>query len=116
MNKNKFSSRKASTFGRTGGVGFKDTRPVGDRDYQADMQAKLHQFLNEHSTLLISETMMKTPTKAVFVRMFESVYRTIEPNYVCGTNVAEEVRNNGCHLIFVFRFHVYSPISAIRFT
>jgi SMC interacting uncharacterized protein involved in chromosome segregation len=90
-------------------------RPISDRDYQAQMQEKLQKFLSEHS-FSCTEKMLKQPTRTEFIRMFEMVYRMMEPNYDCSANIEDEVTESGGIFCkhFYCRFHAYFSISAIR--
>ncbi|WKY13890.1 hypothetical protein Q1695_004606 [Nippostrongylus brasiliensis] len=84
------SARRHSVF-RSLTSNFKDTRPLFTKDCQNDMIKTVHEFLEEHDgENCLPERLIRSPTKQDFVRIFESIYQHLSPDFQLN-NVIEEV-------------------------
>ncbi|KAL3990577.1 HEC/Ndc80p family protein [Acanthocheilonema viteae] len=76
------SKRSSSFFKSVANPGVvKDSRKLNDRHVQQEMQHKVLQYLLEENFPQIKETLVKSPTKAEFARMFEFIFQQLAPDF-----------------------------------
>ncbi|KAM3727888.1 Kinetochore protein [Dirofilaria immitis] len=77
------ASKRSSSFFKSmtnPGV-FKDSRNLGDRHVQQQMQRKVLQYLLDVNYSQTSDKLVKSPTKAEFAQMFEFIFQHLAPNF-----------------------------------
>ncbi|XP_072289946.1 kinetochore protein NDC80 homolog [Eucyclogobius newberryi] len=96
------SEKRTSFFGaRTSGVGvssvfggtekIKDVRPLHDKSYVQQCIKQLHEFLTDHGFPgPLSPKMLQSPSTKEFVKMFEFIYRQIDPTFEMPSQKVEE--------------------------
>lgn len=101
------SEKRTSFFGaRTSGVGMltngamsgfggtekiKDVRPLHDKSYVQQCIRQLHEFLTEHGFPgPLSSKTLQSPSTKEFVKMFEFIYRMIDPTFEMPSQKVEE--------------------------
>ncbi|XP_030593840.1 kinetochore protein NDC80 homolog [Archocentrus centrarchus] len=101
------SERRTSFFGpRTSGVGMprnstmsgfggaekiKDSRPLHDKSYVQQCIRQLHEFLTEQGYRgTLSAKTLQSPSTKEFVKMFEFIYRQLDPTFVMPNSKVEE--------------------------
>uniref|UniRef100_A0A914D8Y5 Kinetochore protein NDC80 n=1 Tax=Acrobeloides nanus TaxID=290746 RepID=A0A914D8Y5_9BILA len=61
--------------------GFKDTRPVNDKQYQNDCKGRIGNFLIENNAPGFNEKMLSEPNKSHFSKIFEFLYQKLDPSF-----------------------------------
>ncbi|CAG08408.1 unnamed protein product, partial [Tetraodon nigroviridis] len=101
------SERRTSFFGaRTSGAGMprnsimsgfggtekiKDARPLHDKSFVQQCIRQLHEFLTEQGyTGTLSSKTLQSPSTKEFVKMFEFIYRQLDPTFEMPTSKVEE--------------------------
>uniref|UniRef100_A0A3B4AGW3 Kinetochore protein NDC80 n=1 Tax=Periophthalmus magnuspinnatus TaxID=409849 RepID=A0A3B4AGW3_9GOBI len=96
------SERRTSFFGaRTSGVGamsgfggtekIKDVRPLHDKSYVQQCIKQLHEFLTDQGFPgPLSPKMLQSPSTKEFVKMFEFIYRQLDPTFEMPNQKVEE--------------------------
>uniref|UniRef100_F1KVY4 Kinetochore protein NDC80 n=1 Tax=Ascaris suum TaxID=6253 RepID=F1KVY4_ASCSU len=72
-------------------MGFKDTRNLMDREVQASMQRKIFDFLVASNYSMVSEKLVRSPTRSDFARMFEFIFLQLDPQYTFQGKIEEEM-------------------------
>ncbi|XP_034727005.1 kinetochore protein NDC80 homolog [Etheostoma cragini] len=88
------SMPRNSTMSGFGGTDkIKDTRPLHDKSYVQQCIRQLHEFLTEHGYPgILSAKTLQSPSTKEFVKVFEFVYRQLDPTFeMPNLKVEEEV-------------------------
>ncbi|KAM6943866.1 kinetochore protein NDC80 homolog [Lycodopsis pacificus] len=83
--------RNSSVSGFGGTEKIKDTRPLHDKSFVQQCIRQLHEFLTEHGYPgTLSAKTLQSPSTKEFVKMFEFVYRQLDPNFEMPNSKVEE--------------------------
>ncbi|KAM9821953.1 kinetochore protein NDC80 homolog [Syngnathus typhle] len=81
--------RSSSVYGFGGPEKLKDTRPLHDKAYVQQCIKQLHEFLTEHA-YHVAPKILQSPSTKEFVKIFEFIYRQLDPTFQMPTSKVEE--------------------------
>ncbi|KAL3059649.1 hypothetical protein OYC64_014287 [Pagothenia borchgrevinki] len=82
--------RNSTMSGFGGSEKIKDTRPLHDKAFVLQCTRQLHEFLTEHNAGPLSAKTLVSPSTKEFVKVFEFVYRQIDPTFEMPNSKVEE--------------------------
>lgn len=89
-------NHRVSVYNQNPLANSRDPRPLRDKQFQAQMQQEIYEFLSRHNFEIemkhpLSQKTLRIPTQKDFVLIFQWLYRRIDPGYTFQKSIEQEV-------------------------